>query len=612
MKYMTILLTLLAGAAVASETNAPPASTFLIKAFDVEGNTVLPVEKIDGILTNYTGPAVSIGRLREGLGKLQLLYRNLGFVTISVSLPQQRLTNGVVRVRIIEGKLAHINVTGNHYFSSNNVMRALPGLWTNVLLNTRWFQPELDRANNNIDRQIYPSVSPGEEPGETDLTLKVKDRLPLHGHIEINDKATPGTPPLRIDTAVQYNNLWQTEQQFGLEYNFSPQTVKSYSTEPRFFEQPSIASYSSFYRIPFGAGENLRERSEQMPVDFGYDQVTHQFHLPPPTGEPELVVYASRSASEIPLHIGPLSTVDSTELSDITQRTGERDVTDNEDLGLKLTLPLKEFAGIRSSVTFGVDFKTYAPSTYQTNYTYVSTYGLDSFGNRVLTTNYTTALGAARHQRLDYFPLSFGWSAARPDPYGTTSFNINESVFLSGLESSRTNFQSATGTDRAGGNYGITTAGLTREQPLGRDWSLLLHADGQWASEAIINNEQYALGGTAGVRGYEEGETYGDLGWRVMTDLRAPAIAVGEFPNGSKRIPAHIRASLFMDYGESFLIERPGLASDQIEEWGTGFGAYYNAGSRFDARLTLAWALHDGAIRTAGNTTAYFSVGIQF
>jgi hemolysin activation/secretion protein len=58
-------------------------------------------------------------------------------------------------------------VTGNRYFSTNNVRRALPSLRTNVLLNTRWLQPELDRANANADRQIYPVVSPGPEPGTT-------------------------------------------------------------------------------------------------------------------------------------------------------------------------------------------------------------------------------------------------------------------------------------------------------------------------------------------------------------------------------------------------------------------------------------------------------------
>ena len=48
---------------------------------------------------------------------------------------------------------------------------------TNILLNTEWFQPELDLANANPDRQIYPVISPGLDPGTSDLTLKVKDRL---------------------------------------------------------------------------------------------------------------------------------------------------------------------------------------------------------------------------------------------------------------------------------------------------------------------------------------------------------------------------------------------------------------------------------------------------
>ena len=61
------------------------------------------------ILTNYIGD-LDFARIREGLGKLQLRYRNLGFPTISVTLPQQKLTNGIVRVKIIEGRLSDIIV----------------------------------------------------------------------------------------------------------------------------------------------------------------------------------------------------------------------------------------------------------------------------------------------------------------------------------------------------------------------------------------------------------------------------------------------------------------------------------------------------------------------
>jgi hypothetical protein len=33
----------------------------------------------------------------------------------------------------------------------------------------------------------------------------------------------------------------------------------------------------------------------------------------------------------------------------------------------------------------------------------------------------------------------------------------------------------------------------------------VLNLNGQWASEPLINNEQFGLGGTSGVRGYQEG-----------------------------------------------------------------------------------------------------------
>ena len=138
--------------APATVTNIPvqPAPTFEVRSYLIVGNTVLPPEKF-GLLSNYTG-RVEFARVREGLGKLQLLYRDLGFATISVTLPRQKLTNGTVHVKVVEGKLAKIKVEGNRYFSTNNVLRALPSLDTNILLNTKWFQPELDRANANLDR----------------------------------------------------------------------------------------------------------------------------------------------------------------------------------------------------------------------------------------------------------------------------------------------------------------------------------------------------------------------------------------------------------------------------------------------------------------------------
>jgi hemolysin activation/secretion protein len=603
-------------ASPAQDTSAPakPAGkTFYVSRYVVAGNTVLSQAQIDSALTNHTGNAMSIADLRKGLGELQLLYRNFGYPTIYVSLPQQKITNGVVHVDVVEGKLSNVKIEGNRWFSVPNVLRALPGLNTNVLLNTKWFQTELDLANGNVDRQIYPVIEPGAEPDTTELTLRVKDRFPLHWHIEVDNKSTPGTPPLRIDTAMQYNNFWQHEQQAGVQYNFTPQQMKQDTYLPNFLEQPVVDSYSAFYRIPLGsAASGLRELYERQPADFGYDYVTHKFNLPPATGKPELTIYASRSASETPIMYQPGGILSQSATLLITTNTTERDLTFNDDVGTKLVIPVKQFANTRSSFTLGFDFKQFQSQTYITNFQVVTLYSTNN-GPPVAYAQSIDSNTPNSSLTLDYLPLSLGWSASRPDKRGSTTFGVGQNIYLSALQSARTNFQILADANGAGGNATSVNASLSREQDLPRDWSVLFRANGQWASAPLISNEQFGIGGTAGVRGYQEGSDYGDSGWRMLLDLRAPAVEIGEFPrDDGDDLPAQLRCSLFMDGGEVYNYSRPSQTNPDIAQWGTGLGFYFTAGEHIDARLTLAWALLDTPTTSAGEAQAYFSVNVQY
>jgi len=320
--------------------------------------------------------------------------------------------------------------------------------------------------------------------------------------------------------------------------------------------------------------------------------------------------------SATPVRYGPLAVVFTNELAGIRSQSAEQSFTYNNNAGAKFNYPLPVFASVRSSFSLGVDFKAYAAPTFSTNLTYFDLYAEDSRGNIFLVTNKTITLPSNTRAALDYLPLSFGYSAARPDPWGSFAVSYSQSVFLSALASSRTNFQVVAAAPEAGGNYTTINAGLAREQKLYGDWSALLNVSGQWASAPLINNEQFALGGTGGVRGYQQGEIYGDDGWRAMFDVRAPAIGVGNFPTRAGYVPAQLRCSWFMDYGQAILIDRPVSATSTSDflysEWGTGLGFYLNIGENLDARFTLAWALLNTPTTGAGTAQAYFSVGAQF
>ena len=588
--------------------------TFSIRSYEVRGNSVMPKDRLDRIFSPYTGTNVSVDQVLQAVKDCQLEYRNLGYATVGVVLPRQKITNATVQVQVTEGRLADIVVLGNRHFSSNNVRRSLPSLTTNVLLNSKWFQAELDRANANQDRQIYPVINPGPEPGTSALQLKVKDQLPLHGHVELNNRSTPGTPALRVDGNLQYNNLWQHDHQLGVQYTMAVPDMKTEDQWPKLFDQPEVASYSGFYRIPLGSGPALREKYEQLPIDFGYDPVTHGFRLPPPTGGMEWIAYASRSTSESPIRVGPVTLLSSQPLTEVTSQYFQRDTTLNENLGSKFSIPLPQWLGFKTSLQLGIDYKGFRMDSTSTNLIHSKLYQLDDTGTNRLSVlqDGFTPLPSESIASIYYFPLSASLSAVRPDGRGTTAFNLNQNLFLSPLESERNRFQAVAGSHLAGGNFTTISAGLTRDQTLGAGWSALFRANGQWASAPLISNEQFGIGGTAGVRGYQEGEEYGDAGWRSLLDLRAPPLGIGYLPLGESEIPVNLRCSAFLDYGERYLIDPPAARKGRQSMLGTGLGFYATFGQAVDARLTMAFPLLDTPGTGAGTIRVYFSLGAQF
>jgi hemolysin activation/secretion protein len=114
------------------------------------------------------------------------------------------------------------------------------------------------------------------------------------------------------------------------------------------------------------------------------------------------------------------------------------------------------------------------------------------------------------------------------------------------------------------------------------------------------------------VRGYKEGEEYGDSGWRALCDLRSPPVGVGYLPTAASDLPVHLRGSIFLDYGERYLIDPPAARKGRQPMLGTGFSVYATIGEHVDARLTFAFALLDSPGTTAGTARVYFSIGAQF
>ena len=606
-------------ASSASETNAAGTQTnvsprFKVKAYKVTGNTLLTDDTLGAVFAKYTGTNVSIGDIVKAASDLQMEYRDRGFPTVSVTLPPQQITNETVKIQVFQGSLSELTVSGNRHFSSNNIMRALPSLHTNMILNGPIFQAELDRANASQDRQIYPQLEPGQEPNTTALDLKVKDRLPLHAKTELNNQSSPGTPELRVNSSAVYNNLWQYEHSMGVQYSFSPEAFKTGSIWD-FYDQPLVANYSGFYRLPLGSPEPLAETLTTRPGTFGYDEATRKFKLPPGSGQSELNFYASRSAIDTGLMNTFSANLYSTNGNSLDRRDVQQDLTINQDLGARFSLPITATENFRSTLSGGVDYKSYDLTSHKTNIFTLTSVVIDNTSNpghpitniNVSVDYSPVPSNGVTSAHLDYLPLALRYDGSVRDPLGMTSFGVGLSLnaWYSGQ---LTNLHKISSSTHGSGGWFIITPSLARDFNFFTNWTLSLRADGQWASEPLISNEQFGVGGVASVRGYREGDVFGDTGWHVGFEQKTPGHVIGMT---SGRQPITVRGSFYMDYAEAYLLD-PNGRKDRIPLWGTGFGLVAAVGFHWEARLLFSWPLESTPSTEAGQPRFNFSLTAQF
>jgi hemolysin activation/secretion protein len=139
-------------------------------------------------------------------------------------------------------------------------------------------------------------------------------------------------------------------------------------------------------------------------------------------------------------------------------------------------------------------------------------------------------------------------------------------------------------------------------------WQLSLRANGQWANERLVSTEQFGIGGVASVRGYHEGEVFGDTGWRFSMEQFTPPHVVG-IVYGHNALT--IRGSAYMDCGTVYTVDTEGLP-DRTELWSTGVGLTASVGSFWDARFLFSVPLLGTATTEAYQPFFNFALTAQF
>lgn len=189
----------------------------------VSGNTVLEPEIIAQACAPYLGPARTPEDVDHAREALEALYRERGYKTVGVSIPQQTVNDGVVRLQVLENRVGHLDVTGSKYHSLERIKRQVPSLAEGTVPNFSDVERDIVAVNQQADRRVTPALKAGTAPGTVDVDLVVDDDLPLHGSLELNNRASQDTSDLRAVASLQYDNLWQRGHSLSLSSQVAPE-----------------------------------------------------------------------------------------------------------------------------------------------------------------------------------------------------------------------------------------------------------------------------------------------------------------------------------------------------------------------------------------------------
>ena len=133
---------------------------------------ILTKDQIQAVTASYIGKQVTLKDLLEMADKITNIYRDKGYMTCGAVLPPQRIHDGVVEIRLIEGKTGTVNLTGNRYTKTGYIMNRI-NLKPGEIANTEKLNRDLRWFQGTNDVQLRVVMKPGAEEGTTDYDVMV-------------------------------------------------------------------------------------------------------------------------------------------------------------------------------------------------------------------------------------------------------------------------------------------------------------------------------------------------------------------------------------------------------------------------------------------------------
>lgn len=187
-----------------------------VKKIDVSGNTLFQSE-IERLTKPFTDKSTNLGELYKLRSAISQLYTDKGYVNSGAYLPPQKLQDGVVEIKVLEGGIETVEVTGNKHLNDKYIASRLASIPTPIQADKLLEQLQLLRLDPLI-KNVSAELSAGLSPGMSRLDINVEEADNFILSSSLNNHNSPSIGSNSRNLSLAHNSLFGFGDRASLNY----------------------------------------------------------------------------------------------------------------------------------------------------------------------------------------------------------------------------------------------------------------------------------------------------------------------------------------------------------------------------------------------------------
>jgi hemolysin activation/secretion protein len=192
-----------------------------VSQFNFTGNTVVTSAQLSQLTASFVGKELSYQELKDILRLISSFYQQQGLWARAI-LPEQDIQNGIVQIRVLEGRLGKIIIKTNDPVVNLNtdVVRKYVEhkMSKTTILNMRQLDDNIKNLNAVPGVRAVASLEAGQDVGETDVVVTLDNTKSFSGTVQADSYGSRSSGTTRGTVLVNADSLLKQGEQFTLQH----------------------------------------------------------------------------------------------------------------------------------------------------------------------------------------------------------------------------------------------------------------------------------------------------------------------------------------------------------------------------------------------------------